>query len=63
VGSQEAARDIDHAFKRFLKRVWGSRKRVVKDVEGGKREKKGGVVKEIEEVTKMEMGTKRLCLA
>ena len=33
VGSQEAARDIDHAFKRFLKRVWRSRKRVVKEVE------------------------------
>ena len=45
VGSQEAARDIDHAFKRFLKKVWRSRKRVVKEVEKmlkGEKEKKRG---------------------
>ena len=48
VGSQVAERNIDHAFKRFLKRTWRARK---------------GVVKEIEKVTKMEKGIKRLCLA
>ena len=45
VGSQEAAREIDHAFKRFLKKVWRSKERVVKEVEKmlkGEKEKKRG---------------------
>ena len=48
IGSNVAEENVDHAFKRFMKRAWRLRKRVTK---------------ELEKVIKVDNGRKSLCLA